>query len=211
MTTHYIHPRVSHLASVGLFGLALSLVAACDMFKTRDSTQVLWALQTGDIHAQPVDKPVRVVRVRTVGAPSPISGAPLVYRYPQGEIRTDQYNSWISPVQVLATSALESALRSTGQYAGVLSPTDAGDVFADLQVSFADVSAHYELGTDKAFARVSAVVTWMGGEEQDAVMRQVVVTKDVPIRTDSAQGVVESINMAWTQVVQEVIDRAPAK
>ncbi len=200
--------RLIGLAAVTVLS---ALLPSCDMFKPRPSTQVLWALQTGSVSSTPVDNPTKTVRVRTVSAPAPISGTPLIYRYANGQIRPDLYNSWISPIPVLATPEVQNTLRSTGRYSGVLSPTDAGDVWAELQLSIIDASAHYELGVDKAFARISVVVTWMGGEEQDNVLRQVVVTKDVPIAGDSAQSVVEALSAAWTQALQDVVNRAPAQ
>ncbi len=203
--------RFARVAAAAVVSILLGTGVSCDMFKPRAADQAYWALQTGPLHATPVANPTKSVRVRTVSAPAPISSAPLVYRYPNGQVRVDQYNSWISPVQVLATPEIQNGLRSTGRFSGVLSPADAGEVWAELQLSIIDASAHYELGADKAFARVSVVVTWMGGDDQDDVMRQTVITKDVTIAKDTAQGVVESLNAAWTQVVQEVVDRAPAQ
>lgn len=192
--------------------LALSSIAAgCDLFKGRQNDQVFWALQTGEVSATSQPSSAAAARVRSIGAQSPISSAPLVYRYANGQVRADSYNSWISPIGVLATAELQSALRDSGRFQGVLGPTDPGEVWTEVQVSFIDASAHFEDGKDKAFARVSVVSTWMGGEDEDQVLRQSVFTHDVPLKGDSAQAVVEAISAAWTKVVADVLAGAPVK
>lgn len=192
--------------------LALSTLAGgCDLFKSRQNDQVFWALQTGDVNTAQQPPSAAAARVRSIGAQSPISSAPLVYRYPNGQVRADSYNSWISPIGVLATSELQGVLRKSGRFQGVLGPTDPGEVWTEVQVSFIDASAHFEDGKDKAFARVSVVSTWMGGEDEDQVLRQAVFTHDVPLKGDSAQAVVEAISAAWTQAVADVLAGAPVK
>jgi uncharacterized lipoprotein YmbA len=198
-----LKPKIGILLTA--FGLLLAAQAGCSGLEKPYTDKELYVLELTDATAKStapanLDKPVRINRVRVV---QPYNTPLFVYKTSAGTITSDYYRGYAASPEQLLTGGLVDWFNSHGPAYAISAGSLADETFvletqctkllgdySNPQSPAATVHFRFQLLKSSAQA---VVPVWAGSIE-----------KTVPLKADTAQGLVDALSQAVREVYAEL-------